>query len=307
MTLQFCRCRVADSTSRDQREQSPRNPRHPVPSDNPDLTVPFDGGSYRRAVREKYNAIEIWPATDLWLSHVKAWISRTIRRWQPALGLTPAARILNAGSGDESYSVAPGLVIDCDIADQKLLGMPYGVAGDLMNLPLATGAVDVCVCVGSVVNYVNDLSRAIGEIARVVKNDGRLILEFESSRSPEYLFTRHFGKDVSQVSTFYIYENENIWVYREHYVRQLLERAGFEIIAESRAHFAAPLIFRFKKDINYAARFAVLDRIVSRIPFLNRHSANVMYLCQRRRAAPAAVGARAAAETIPIQTAHAAE
>jgi SAM-dependent methyltransferase len=277
-----------------------------VPSDNPDLTVPFDGSSYRRAVREKYNAIEIWPATDLWLSHVKAWIGRTIKAWQPALGLTPAARILNAGSGDESYSVAPGLVIDCDIADQKLVGMPCGVAGDLMNLPLAAGSVDVCVCVGSVVNYVSDLTKAIGEIARVVKSDGRLILEFESSRSPEYLFTRHFGREVSQVSTFYIYENENIWVYHEDHVRSLLEQAGFEIIEESRAHFAAPLIFRFKKNINTAARFAVLDRIVSRIPFLNKHSANLMYLCQRRR--PAAGGvASAASGVIPVQTAQAAE
>lgn len=276
-----------------------------MPSDNPDLTVPFDGSSYRRAVREKYNAIEIWPSTDLWLSHVKAWIGRTIKAWQPALGLTPAARILNAGSGDESYSVAPGLVIDCDIADQKLVGMPCGVAGDLMNLPLAPASIDVCVCVGSVVNYVSDLTKAIGEIARVVKSDGRLILEFESSRSPEYLFTRHFGREVSQVSTFYIYENENIWVYHEDHVRGLLEQAGFEIIEESRTHFVAPLIFRFKKNINTAARFAVLDRLVSKIPFLNKHSANLMYLCQRRRPAVGAVAT--ASEAIPIQTAQAAE
>jgi SAM-dependent methyltransferase len=278
-----------------------------VPSENPDLTVPFDGSSYRRAVREKYNAIEIWPSTDLWLSHVKAWIGRTIKAWQPALGLTPASRVLNAGSGDESYSVSPGLVIDCDIADQKLLGMPYGVAGDLMSLPLAGGAVDVCVCVGSVVNYVSDLTKAIDEIGRVVKADGRLILEFESSRSPEYLFTRHFGQQVSQVSTFYIYENENIWVYHEQHVRNLLEQAGFEILAESRTHFVAPLIFRFKKDINYAGRFAVLDRIVSRIPFLNRHSANVMYLCQRRAQRPGAAGQARGTDTLPIQTAQAAE
>lgn len=275
-----------------------------MPSENPDLTVPFDGASYRRAVREKYNAIEIWPSTDLWLSHVKAWIARTIRAWQPALRLTPSSRILNAGSGDESYSVAPGMVIDCDIADRKVVGMPCGVAGDLMNLPLAEGSVDVCVCVGSVVNYVSDLTKAIGEIGRVVKADGRLILEFESSRSPEYLFTRHFGRDVTQVSTFYIYENENIWVYNEQYVRSLLDQAGFEIIAESRAHFIAPFIFRFKKNINTAARFAIFDRIAAKIPFLNQHSANLIYLCQRRRPA---MGAVASAAINPIQTAQAAE
>ncbi|HEX6980306.1 MAG TPA: methyltransferase domain-containing protein [Alphaproteobacteria bacterium] len=255
-----------------------------MPSDNPDFTVPFDGVSYRRAVREKYNTIEIWPATDLWLSHVKAWISRTIGVWRPALALTPDSRILNAGSGDESYSVAPGLVIDCDIADRKLVGLPFGVAGDLMNLPLADRSVDACVCVGSVVNYVSDLPKAIDEIARVVRGGGSLILEFESSRSPEYMFTRHFGRDVSQVSTYYIYENENIWVYNEAHVRRLLEAAGFDVVAQSRAHFVAPMIFRFKKDINYAARFAILDPIASRIPFLNRRSANVMYLCRRRPA-----------------------
>ena len=272
-----------------------------MPSENPDVTVPFDGSDYRRAVREKYNTIEIWPTTDRWLSHLKVWMSRIIREWQPSLGLTPDSRILNAGSGDESYSVAPGIVVNCDIADKKLVGMPYGVAGDLMSLPLAPGSIDVCVCVGSVVNYVSDLSRAIDEIGRVVKGDGRLILEFESSRSPEYFFTRHYGRDATQVSTFYIYENENIWVYHEDYVRRLLEAAGFEVVAESRAHFVAPWIFRFKKNINYAARFAKLDRVAERIPFLNRHSANVMYLCRRH------LGVAAGAVAMPHPEAVAAE
>ncbi|MBI3452059.1 MAG: methyltransferase domain-containing protein [Rhodospirillales bacterium] len=244
--------------------------------------MPLGSDSYLRAVREKYNAIEIWPSTDRWLAHVKTWIAASIAAWQPTLGLTPASRVLNAGSGDESYNVSPGLLIDCDIAEKKLANMPCGVAGDLANLPLKTGSVDVCVCVGSVVNYVGDLPKAIAEIARVVKGDGRLILEFESSRSPEYMFTAHFGQDVSQVSTFYIYENENIWVYAEEHVRRLLAEAGFEVVAESRTHFVAPMIYRFKKSLHYAARFARFDKYVSWIPGLNKHSANVIYLCQRR-------------------------
>ncbi|MGQ0663308.1 MAG: class I SAM-dependent methyltransferase [Pseudomonadota bacterium] len=238
--------------------------------------------SYLKAVREKYNAIEIWPVSDRWLGHVKAWIAATVAAWQPALGLSPRSKILNAGSGDESYNVSPGLVIDCDIADRKLVGMPCGVAGDLANLPLQSGSVDVCVCVGSVVNYIRELPRAIAEIARVVKGDGRLIIEFESSRSGEYLFTPHFGRDAAQVRTFYIYEDETIWVYAEEHVRRLLEAAGFKIVAESRAHFVAPLVYRIRKDLHRAARFAVLDRWVSWMPLLKRHSANIILLCRRR-------------------------
>jgi SAM-dependent methyltransferase len=244
--------------------------------------VPLGGDSYLRAVRAKYNEIEIWPSSDRWLAHVQHWIRGCIAAWKPDLGLRPDSRILNAGSGDESYNLAPGLVVDCDIADRKLVGLPCGVAGDLANLPLKTGSVDVCLCVGSVVNYVSDLPRAIGEIARVVKDDGRLILEFESSRSAEYMFTPHFGRDVSQVRTYYIYEDENIWVYHEDHVRHLLEAAGFKIVARSGAHFIGPLVYRFKRNLHYAARFARFDKWVSWIPHLKPHSANIIFLCQRR-------------------------
>lgn len=252
-------------------------PNEPVP-----ISVPGGSDSYLRAVREKYNTIEIWPASDRWLTHVQAWIAGTIEAWQPRLGLTPASRILNAGSGDESYSIGPGTVINSDIADRKLVGMSCGVAGDLANLPLKTAAVDVCVCVGSVVNYVRESARAIGELGRVVRPGGRLILEFESSASLEYLGTPHFGRDVSQVSTFYITENENIWVYAEAHMRRLLDAAGFDVIAVDRAHFVAPLILGYVHNIHAAARFIWLDRLLSRLPLVNRHAANVIYLCRRR-------------------------
>ncbi len=255
-----------------------------MPNEPAPLSVPLGGDhSYLRAVREKYNAIEIWPESDRWLFHVRRWIGECIGAWTPALGLQPHSRVLNAGSGNESYNLAPGVVIDCDIADRKLVGMPFGVAGDLANLPLKTGAVDVCVCVGSVINYIADLPKAIGEIARVMQSRGKLILEFESSASLEYLMTPHFARDVSQVSTYYIYENENIWVYSEAYVRGLLNAAGFEVVAENRTHFVAPLVHRFSQNIHGAARFCGLDRWARRIPWLNRHSANVIYLCEQRR------------------------
>ena len=77
--------------------------------------MPGVADAYLRAVREKYNAIEIWPESDRWLAHVKQWIAGAIAEWQPRLGLTPNSRILNAGSGDESYSIAPGMVCSAAI------------------------------------------------------------------------------------------------------------------------------------------------------------------------------------------------
>lgn len=254
-----------------------------VPDDQPHPTTPAGvAPDYLRAVRDKYNAIQVWPESDRWLAHVKAWIAGAIADWRPRLGLTPAARVLNAGSGDESYGLAPGVVIDCDIADRKLVGLKLGVAGDLANLPLAAGAIDVCVCVGSVINYVGDVERAVGQLARVLRPDGRLILEFESSRSGEYHFTPHFGRDAAQVRTYYIDQDESIWVFNEAYVRRVLAAHGFTVVDERRAHFLSPFVYRFKKDLNRAARYAALDRWVGRLPFFRSRSANVILLCERR-------------------------
>jgi hypothetical protein len=44
----------------------------------------------------------------------------------------------------------------------------------------------------------------------------------------------------------------------------------------------APFFYRWRKDLNWAAGFAWLDRYVSWLPWLRRHSANVMVLCERR-------------------------
>jgi hypothetical protein len=114
-----------------------------------------------------------------------------------------------------------------------------------------------------------------------VKPGGSLIIEFENSRSLEYIFTPHFARDRSQVSTFFIYENENIWIYGEEYIQRLLAGAGFTVERVTRTHFVAPLIHGYVQNIHYAARFVGLDRFVRWIPFLNRYSANVMYLCRK--------------------------
>ena len=125
----------------------------------------------------------------------------------------------------------------------------------------------------------------MGEIARVLRPDGRLILEFESSRSGEYHFTPHFGRDAAQVRTFYIDQDESIWVFNEAYVRRVLAAHGFAVVDIRRAHFLSPFVYRFGKDLNRAARYAAFDRWVGRLPFFRTRSANVILLCERRASA----------------------
>jgi ubiquinone/menaquinone biosynthesis methyltransferase len=129
------------------------------------------------------------------------------RRWKRrALGLAQIAahhRVLDlaCGTGDLLFGAAPLArhVVGIDVTFRMLQlaqrraaaagtsptrSRPGLVAGDMVSLPVATGAVDI-VTTGYGLRNVPDLGQAIAEIARVLTPGGRLVsLDFNRPGSP---------------------------------------------------------------------------------------------------------------------------
>jgi MPBQ/MSBQ methyltransferase len=124
-----------------------------------------------------------------WYEHLYAVLHDLVRAW-----LTPGAddrgrRALDAGCGT---GLQTALLLDLGYAavGTDLSGRLLGVAqrrhpgarlarGDVQALPWRDGAFDVAVSCGSVLSFVRRADHAIGELARVVRPGGRVLLEVE--------------------------------------------------------------------------------------------------------------------------------
>ena len=89
-------------------------------------------------------------------------------------------------------------------------------------MPIADESVDIVVCVGSVIKYC-DAAAAISEFGRVLRPNGHLFVEFESSLSAELALQRSFGDSAGIFETFYC---------RIDYIERLLTAAGL-IVTET--------------------------------------------------------------------------
>ena len=228
-------------------------------------------------VEKRYNSIKsIWDEKDLWHKYtynfIKLYISENYKTDNNSL-------ILNAGSAGNTYDIL-GTHVHVDISKSKLNGVTNSLVGDICNLPFDENYFDYCVCVGSVINYC-DAFRAIQELGRVLKNNGKLAIEFESSRSYEYLKNSKFNRSVAVVKTFYQGEEETLYVYSPKYIENILDINGFEILNKRAFHIITPLIYIVNKNSNKASHFSKFDRYLHRVPIIRSFSSNVIMICQK--------------------------
>jgi len=134
-------------------------------------------------------------------------------------------------------------VVAADVAEALLARVPRARVG-LVQMDAAESAIrpesfDVVIALG-LFEYVGDLDRFLGEIARMIRSGGRLALTYHqlaAYRRPvdEPAEAGYFGRTVGERSQY--------WVKRRHRrrdVRSALARAGFTTVRTYRLFFRAP-------------------------------------------------------------------
>ncbi|HZS32476.1 MAG TPA: class I SAM-dependent methyltransferase [Methylomirabilota bacterium] len=142
-----------------------------------DPTAAFD------AMAASYDELEPW------YEHLYAVLGGLLRRALPPGGAGERRLALDAGCGTgfqtalllalgyraAGIDLSPGLLA---VARRRHRGARF-VRGDLQALPWRDGAFDVAVSCGSTLSFVEDPARALGELGRVLRPGGHLVLEVE--------------------------------------------------------------------------------------------------------------------------------
>lgn len=233
----------------------------------------------REKVRTLYNQLDNMWGEDPWHMHTKKWLDGFLAR--QTLPAEQTQVVLHVGSAGSDYGVIGKFTCHVDIAEQKLVGVQGAVVGDVHALPIAPNSIDICTCVGSVLNYC-DAVVSLLQLSAVIKPGGKLLIEFESSDSWEYLSSPAFGLGVSSARTFYSGDPEcTLWLYSPRFIKDILFGRGFALIEECRAHIVSSLIYRLTKNERLAAKFSSMDRVARMVPFLRRGASNVILLFRK--------------------------
>lgn len=229
-------------------------------------------------VSRRYNSVKtIWDAKDKWhlRTHdmIRAFINTSIKSIPREL----RSKTLNAGSAGYSYDLGENGMFHIDLAETKIFGVPRAVLGNIQSEPFKSSTFGLVICVGSVINYCDPI-RVFEEFRRLMRSDGYLILEFESSRTFELLGKKGFNQSVVLTDTFYNGTEERLWYFSEKFVQQLAHEFELQICARNTCHVLSPLIYRISRSESLASRFSRFDNFLRRIPGVSLLASNVIYL-----------------------------
>ena len=220
---------------------------------------------------EFYDSISnVWPEDDHWHLYSKNKINKFVSKCK----INKDAYILNAGSGGSTYNLK-NRMHHVDISSSKISLFNEYTVSTIEMLPFDDHTFDTIICVGSVLNY-SDAFEAIAEMNRVLKKNGILILEFESSFGFEHRFETHYKSDASIIKTSYDHKQHSQWIYSPKYILNILKQKKIKIQKLNRFHYASGLNYSKHKDENRAAKFTKFDFIFKILPFINKKSNNII-------------------------------
>ena len=231
-----------------------------------------------KATRDFYESVNnVWPVNNPWHDVSQKEIREEISKLSIQVN---NIKVLNAGSGGNDYNLKCNMY-NIDVVAGVNSSLPNFTLGSIEQMPYDNCFFDIIICVGSVINYC-DAAKSISEFSRVLKSNGLLILEFESSYGYEYLHTDAYMKNVAKVTCQYLGKEHRLWVYSPKYISNLLKCNNFCIRKQNQFHILSSYMYSKRKDENKSAKFAKYDVFLKHIPYIKNHSSNIIYKCQKQ-------------------------
>ena len=226
-------------------------------------------------IRDLYNNMpEIWPENDKWYTYTHDQIEKYLKKYAEREKISDTMMVLDAGSGGNTYGI-PGDHYHIDVAYEKIKHLPNAFLASVEKMPFEDEIFDYCMCVGSVINYC-DPYKALDEIRRVLKKDGKLFLDFDQSKSWEFVFTSNFNCNANIIDTFNSGERDRTWVFSVNFIEGILKTLDMKVVKKHYYHSLSPLAYHFTYDDAKAAKYARLDKFIRYIPVLNKISCNTI-------------------------------
>lgn len=231
-------------------------------------------------VRNLYNNMEdIWPTNDLWYTYTHNKIVNYVNNYVNINNFTKHSYILNVGSGGNTYNI-PGIQYHTDIAYERIKNVPNSYLASAESLPFPNNFFDGGICVGSVINYC-DPYKVIGEISRTLKQNTTFVLDFEQSKSFQFINTPDFNSDATIIKSFNSGNEDRVWIFSEKYIFNIIKTFGLKIETKQYFHILSPLLYKITKNEQYAAKFSACDKWLKYIPYINSISCNIILTMQK--------------------------
>ena len=218
---------------------------------------------------DNYSSSEPWPDNDNWHFYTNKILNRKVNELLMEY-CTDEKIILNAGCGKTTYNTS-AKIIYMDIVKEYIENFSDYIVGSVENVPLEDSSIDVIICVGSVLNYV-DIQKALSEFSRVLKDNGLLILEFERSNSAEFLFTAKYKKTIFQQEYCYNNQKHFLWMYDENFVEKLCDYYNLNCLYKYRFHVFSSLLYRLGIKEKRAAKYCLFDNLLQPISYPFSHN-----------------------------------
>ena len=189
-------------------------------------------GFRREDLEGRYDVAHI--SEDEWHAHsgrkTDTFVKWGLPRLSPGRGL-----MLNAGCGVYRMSHDGWLEVSLDLFAKPLSGKACAVCARVEALPFMPEIFSAAVCVGEVLAYC-DPAACIRELARVLRPEGLIILDFGSTRSIRRLFDSTYGRAADVVVEDYNGRPERTWIYDPGYIKEVLQKTGFDVRSEMATH-----------------------------------------------------------------------